>query len=101
MRTKLHYAERLEDFRASLQKFVASLNRPSEAERRCLIVSQVRDWKGYLAHMGKVITGIAGPSAPRVFSFVQRGSYHGDHPLRARGLGRLDDCVLRFLGFIP
>lgn len=95
IRTKLRYAQGLEDFRKSLHCFLQQLPRQHERDRMCLIVSQVRDWKSYLAHLGKTITGIAGPTAPRVFDFVQRGAYDAGHPIRVHGHGRKDDCILR------
>ena len=40
--------------------------------RKVFVADRIRDWKGYLEMIPKRLVGIAGPTAPRVFSFIRR-----------------------------
>ena len=77
IRKNLHNASTIYDFRDGMQKFANLLVRP-EKHRRVIIHEKIRDWKGYLYNIPKRVTGISGPTAPRVFNMLRRGGLVGE-----------------------
>lgn len=75
VRSKLMYAETLSDFQESFVQFFKKHPRHHEKNAKVLRFDNIRNWKSYLACMGKKIKGIAGPSAPHLFEFSRAGTW--------------------------
>ena len=75
VKKRLHYAQCLAEFKVSLDSFLKHVHRPYEKQTRVRIVDQVRDWKHFLEGMQKSVSGIMGPTAPRVFEMARASSY--------------------------
>ena len=75
IRNQVPVAETLEDFRLGIQDNLHAHPRQHEPRVEVKIVDQVRDWKSWLVGMGRVVKGIGGPTAPKVFKALKRSSY--------------------------
>ena len=67
------------DFRSALDKIVKSLHRPHEKFAEVLVVNRVRNWKDHLASLSVQVSGIGGPSAPKVFECIKRKGQPIEH----------------------
>jgi hypothetical protein len=65
-------AKSIWDFRSALYKILRSLNRPHENIAEVCVVNRVRNWKDNLCNLNVQVSGIGGPTAPKVFEFVKR-----------------------------
>lgn len=90
----------IDAFASVIQYWLEKLPRPYEAGRFVCRLDRVRNWKEWLAHLGKKITGIFGPRAPHVFEFIRRESLEHDHPLRVDAAGKPSDVVVRCKQFM-
>ena len=72
------------------QKFMPKTRR-TEPTREAFKLDVIRDWKSYLACLGRKITGIAGPDAPHHFEFVRRSCHVAQLGLAM--LGTMDPAV--------
>ena len=73
VRSKLVYAETLNDFQDSFVQFFRKHPRPYAKQAQVLRFDNIRNWKSFLGFLGKRIKGIAGPSAPHLFEFFCEG----------------------------
>ena len=65
-------AQTIWDFRSALDKIVKALRRPHERFVEVLVVNRIRNWKEHLEKLCVHVSGIGGPTAPKVFECIQR-----------------------------
>ena len=70
----LDIADDLDDFEKEMESFLSKFISRRQHEKFGIVrrVDEIRDWKSFLLRTNRVIHGIGGPGAPKVYEFNRR-----------------------------